>query len=438
VLEQARAGLLATVVARSDKPARMMRLRATRTMDGFTDRVLHQRVRIDSAGTVFGSFQAARTAGDFVRSGFTRDNAGAVEYFGPDAEVLLDDRFAAGYCFHLMDAARTRPNQLGLGFRPASHRDGRVDVDGALWIDTVARALVDIEFAYVGVDPRAEPFRPGGRISFREMPNGVVVIDRWSIRIVTGRIDSDSSFRPVIRSLDAAGRPIPTQRSFYGVEVLGELARASWPDGSTWSGQLGTLHLRAIDPAGRVVPGTVVRLMDTDYRGVADSTGAIEVPDLVPGPYAVMLVDPDLAVLGVDVPTSMEFTAARRWSILARLPVRAATEYVGERCRSGGDDGAGERSQALPGTAWLMGRVVDSDGQPIENAKWSLTYRDFLGDHRPVKSGDVDAEGLFQYCELHGGDSVRIGARAKGFADVSVSVVMNAQPTIVTVKMRRR
>jgi hypothetical protein len=85
-----------------------------------------------------------------------------------------------------------------------------------------------------------------------------------------------------------------------------------------------------------------------------------------------------------------------------------------------------------------MGRVVDSDGQPIENAKWSLTYRDFLGDHRPVKSGDVDAEGLFQYCELHGGDSVRIGARAKGFADVSVSVVMNAQPTIVTVKMRRR
>src|SRR5262249_35800139 len=35
LLEQARAGLLATVVARSDKPARMTRLRITRTMDGY-------------------------------------------------------------------------------------------------------------------------------------------------------------------------------------------------------------------------------------------------------------------------------------------------------------------------------------------------------------------------------------------------------------------
>src|SRR6185503_14589579 len=108
VLEQARAGLLATIVARSDKPARMMRLRAIRTMDGFTDRVIHQRVRIDSAGTTFGSFGAARNAIDFVRNGFTADSAGQTLYFGPDAEVLLDDQFASGYCFHLMDAERQR------------------------------------------------------------------------------------------------------------------------------------------------------------------------------------------------------------------------------------------------------------------------------------------------------------------------------------------
>ena len=108
VLEQARAGLLATVVARSDKPARMVRLRAIRTMDGFTDRIIHQRVTVDSAEGSIGSFGAARNASDLVRYGFTADSAGLVLYFGPDAEVLLDDRFAAGYCFH-SDGGRAKP-----------------------------------------------------------------------------------------------------------------------------------------------------------------------------------------------------------------------------------------------------------------------------------------------------------------------------------------
>src|SRR5688500_14228711 len=79
VLEQARAGLLATVVARSDKPARMTRLRATRFMDGFSERILHQRVRLDSSGTPFGSFGAARSAADFLRYGFRTDSAGREE-----------------------------------------------------------------------------------------------------------------------------------------------------------------------------------------------------------------------------------------------------------------------------------------------------------------------------------------------------------------------
>ena len=49
LLEQARAGLLATVVARSDKPARMTRLSIERWLDPETNRVMRQRVKIDSA-----------------------------------------------------------------------------------------------------------------------------------------------------------------------------------------------------------------------------------------------------------------------------------------------------------------------------------------------------------------------------------------------------
>jgi len=435
LLEQARAGLLATVVARSDKPARMMRLRAIRTMEGYSDRIIHQRVRIDS-GTTFGSFGAARSANDLVRDGFAADSAGLQVYFGPDAEVLLDDRFAAGYCFHLMDRDAHRTDQIGLGFRPASRRDGRIDVDGALWIDTVARALVDIEYRYLGVDPRAEPFGPGGRISFRTMPNGVVVIDRWTIRIVGGRGEAADALS-IVRQVMPSGQPIARERGFYGVEVSGELARATWPDGVSWEGPLGTLHLKAVDADGQPAPGTVVRLADTDYEGTADSTGAIDLPDLVPGPYAVFVIDPDLAALGITVPTSIEFVAARRWTLLTRLPVPQTEDYVGDRCRSGGDR-SGQRNRAVPGTVWLVGRVTTPNGQPVPNAKWTLRYRDALGDHRVVKDAEVGSDGIFQYCQLPRGERAVIDVRANRMTETSVSVMLTRQPTVVNVQMKPR
>jgi hypothetical protein len=436
LLEQARAGLLATVVARSDKPARMMRLRAIRTMEGYSDRIVHQRVRIDSAGSTFGSFGAARSANDLVRNGFTADSAGLIMYFGPDADVLLDDRFADGYCFHLMDRDAARANQIGLGFRPASRRNGRIDVDGALWIDTVARALVDIEYRYLGVDSRAEPFGPGGRISFRAMPNGVVVIDRWTIRIVGGRSDAADVVSSV-RQLTPSGQPIARERGFYGVEVSGELARATWPDGVSWAAPLGTLHLKAVDADGKPAPGTVVRLADTDYEGTADSTGAIELPDLVPGPYAVSVVDPELVALGITIPTPLAFVAARRWTLLTRLPVLPAEEYVSERCRTGGD-GSGQRSRVVSGTVWLLGRVTAPNGQPIADAKWTLRYRDAVGEHRVVKDADVGPDGVFQYCELPRGERAVIDFRANRMAETSVSVMLTRQPTVVNVRMKPR
>jgi hypothetical protein len=433
LLEQARAGLLATVVARSDKPARMMRLRATRTMDGYSDRVIHQRVRIDSAGTTFTSFGAARNAAEFVRNGFTADSAGATLYYGPDAEVLLDDGFSAGYCFHLMDPTRARSNQIGLGFSPAKQRGGRIDVDGALWIDTVARALVDIEYRYLGLDPRVEAFQPGGHIWFREMPNGVVVIERWLIRIVGG--NEGEHVRPLIRTLTDAGRPVQRTRDVYGVEVWGELARAVWPDGTSWAGPLGTIHLRAVDGEGKPLPGTIVRLDDTDYQAAADSAGNIELPDLVPGPYSVSIVDPALAALGITVPTPLEFTASRRWAILTRLPVPPTDGYVGDLCRSGGVDGAGVRSIWIAGNGALVGRVTTSDGRPVADARWTLRYRDFLGEHRPVKNGAVSADGTFQYCGLRRGESVIVELIAKGMEPTSVTATLSGQPEIVTVVM---
>jgi hypothetical protein len=417
LLEQARAGLLATVVARSEKPARMTRLRATRRMAGSSDRIVHQRVRIDSAGRTFGSFGAARSAVDLVTLGFTADTAGGSMYFGPDAEVLLDDGFANGYCFRVMDPDRARPNQVGLGFSPADRRRGRVDVNGALWIDTVARALVDIHYQYVGMDDRMKPFKPGGRIFFRTMPNGVVLIDQWSIRI--------------------AGVEPTGLRRLYGAEVWGELARANWPDSTTWQSSLGTLRLRLAYDDNTPATGTIVRLDDTDYQGVADSTGTVEIPDLIPGPYRVTIVDPDLASLDVAVAQPLEFTAVRDSTTVARLAVKGALEYVSQRCRAGGASLA-RGEEVIRGSAWILGRITNTDGEPIEGATWSLSYRDFLGERRIFENAAVGSDGIFQFCQLQRGETVVVDVRAKGMTDASATATLTRQPTVVNLTMKAR
>ena len=433
VLEQARAGLLATVVARSDKPARMMRLRATRFTDGVSERILHQRVRIDSAGTTFGSFGAARDAAEFLRDGFTSDTAGMTRYYGPDAEVLLDDRFSAGYCFHLAGPVRARPNQIGLGFRPPNRRDGRIDVDGTLWIDTVARALVDIEFRYLGTDPRGEAVRPGGRISFRAMPNGVVVIDRWAIRTVAGQFDAGEQREP---ASPFSNVPAVANRSFYGVEVLGELARATWEDGYTWLGPLGTLRARVVRPDGTPAAGAVVRLMDTDYAATADSNGNIGIPDLVPGPYAATTVNPELAKLGIEVDPPLEFVAARGWTIITHMTAQALRDFAEDLCR---DDVIKQLSGGeAPTGAWLIGRASTTDGTPVADAKWTLRNRAAPVERVLVNNADVGSEGIFHYCRLRLGDSVVIDVRAKGMTDTSVVIEVSRQPMIVSVAMKPR
>ena len=118
--EQARAGLLATVVAREENPARMTRLGFDKVMDGNSDRVEHMRVRTDSGDSDAASFVAAHAAQDFVRFGFSTDSGPSGAYFGPDADVLLNDAFAGAYCFELESPPRSRRGQVGLRFVPAA------------------------------------------------------------------------------------------------------------------------------------------------------------------------------------------------------------------------------------------------------------------------------------------------------------------------------
>jgi hypothetical protein len=295
LLEQARAGLLSTIVARESNPATMSLVEFERIMDGNSERIERQSVRVTSSAGRTQSFQAAMTGAVFVRDGFAHENEVGTVYFGPDAGVLLDDDFVRAYCFRIQDPERERRDQVGLRFYRADGARGRVDVDGTLWIDTIARALRDIDYRFVGVErPRGAP-EPGGYVSFHEMPNGMVLIDRWGLRLMGANVDTMGRARTAPRV------------TYYARDVGGETARATWPDGSAWTAKLGTLLLHVVDRDGQPAFGVVLKLEDTDYRATPDAHGMVEIPDLLPGPYTVLFVDSS----GAALPAGLTFVAAR-------------------------------------------------------------------------------------------------------------------------------
>lgn len=363
LLQQVRMALFATVLAHSQSSATMSRLLYDRRLDSRTGRILSQSVRTRVTSATSEAFSAERSASAFGREGFLRDSSGFHSYLGPDAETLVDDAFASKYCFRITAPDRSRPRQVGLGFEPVEREDGRIDIVGTVWVDTLTRVLQDLTFRYVGLDRETSALAPEGRLSFRELPNGVVIIDQWSLRL--------------------AGEGGGTTS-----EIGGEIARATWPGGYSWGAPLGTIRLHAVDNQGRPAAASMVQLIDTDYQLTTDSTANVVLTDLLPGPYSASVRDPRLATLGVPSTKSIRFTAVRDSTVDARFEVETADDFVRKRC-----------GQEMPaaGKGWVLGRAVTTGGAPVKEARWSI--RDEFGTML-VEDAKVDAEGMFQWCQL--------------------------------------
>jgi hypothetical protein len=385
--EQARAGLLATVVAREANPATLHRLGFERTIDGYSDRITRFLVASDSVSGVAKSFLAASSAAEFVKSGFAKDSAGTRIVFAPDADVLLDGAFADGYCFSVADASRARPHEVGLAFGAADRQQGRVDIAGTLWVDTVARALRDVEFRYVGLIARADAFRPGGVISFRQMTNGVVLIDRWYLRNVAATQDTIHD----LRVLDGDNRRVRDR--LYAVENGGEIVSAAWPDGQTWHAALGAIQLHVVTARGRPATGTVIALAGTPYRATADTSGNVVIADLLPGPYSVEVLEPRLARIGISIPTSLTFVATRDSTLHMTTTTPTAEEFVKGKCV------AAAKRFAVGDSVFILGRVATSDGKPIAEAKVTGAVKLKSGGWRWMPGGlTTGTDGIFQVC----------------------------------------
>lgn len=402
LIEQVRAGLLASVVTREQNPAAMTRLTYERTFEN-GPREPSQSVFLDSATRQTQSFRAARGAATYVQSGFYVEVDGEGYFDAPDAETLLDDAFAAGYCFRVMPRDRSRPREVGLGFEPAARRPGRVDVDGALWIDTVSRELRGMEFRYIGLNRAIEAMEPGGEIIFRTLPNGMVIVERWQLRLIGARVDTVASTRA------GMARVVPR---YFEVHSGGELASADWRDGTQWRAPLGAATGEARWRTGEPAAGVTLVLTGTPFRATADSAGRFAFRGLLPGTYKVAVLDEPLRSIGLSVPTVHRIGSARDSTEVAfTLPTRA--DVVADGCRAAGPFDPTSR-------AFVLGRAMRSDGTPIEYATWDVRIQTPEGWMDLATNGRTGSDGLMPLCSgLRRGVEIELIVRSpEGLTDV--------------------
>jgi hypothetical protein len=444
LLEQARAGLLASVVERDGSPARLVRLAFDRSIDAASGRIVRHSVRIDSSGATTASFVASHTAGEFARRGFMRDSAGVQHFYGPDADVLLDDAFATAYCFRLA-ADTARPTEIGLAFEAADRRRGRVDVDGTLWVDTVARALRDVEFHFVGLPDEIMRLEPGGMTGFREVRPGIVLVDRWSLRLV-GTTVGTTFYVAQGEHTDSLMRS-----SHYLREAGGVLARATWPDGYAWRAPLGSLHGRATrldgSPAAgvelalvgaRYHKGEIVASASTPYSATVDANGSFGIQDLISGPYAIVVLEPRFTPLGYEMPAAVDFSIAGDSAVTTPVSVPTAEQFVHARCRD-------RSGLAAADSIMVFGRVMTASGTPIYgvdlDAAWNLAtepaaWFGAASFHRTA------TDGLFFMCQqpLRDGvlgDTLWLSARYESRPLFDARVPVTGTLTVVPLQVRR-
>lgn len=269
---------------------------------------------------------------DLVEGGWVVRQDGGDRYFAPDAHVLLSDEFLDSHCMQLRARNESHPDLVGLAFRPIRMRSRRARIQGVLWLSRETGGLEWLEFGYLNLPGLAEEVRNeqiGGRVDFRNLPNGAWIVSRWYVRMplvveegttmdlrqLGGMIELR---RPRLRGIaEEGGRVIAVRTGASGAwayvdrggVIAGRVARADSED--------------VMEPGGQVAIVGVGVVMDVDPDG---RFGIAGLPD---GVYRLAHLRPSLRGLDrdhvlADVPvrggdtTTVRLRAAEPNAVLAR------------------------------------------------------------------------------------------------------------------------
>jgi hypothetical protein len=147
---------------------------------------------------------------DLVLGGFVQQVSGAVQYYGPDAEVMLSTEFLRRHCFHLAEGGDS--GLVGLEFEPVD--EARVtDIAGTMWLDASSSELRRLDFRYENLDLPVDTRALGGTVEFTRLPSGAWIVQHWAIRVPV--------IEPGPPRRSSSGRTLPPRRVLAGIDEGG-------------------------------------------------------------------------------------------------------------------------------------------------------------------------------------------------------------------------
>jgi carboxypeptidase family protein len=258
----------------------------------------------DTAGSSVQPFFSAPLrqlqANGFIQT--SGENEDSVQYYAPDAEVLLSGAFLDTHCFRVADHPDSA-GLVGLAFEPVRGRR-TTDVKGVLWLDRATSELRWLDYGYTNAPLPGPDGVPGGRIDFRRLPNASWIVSRWQVRMPFEEI------HPIRNPADPTPPPTLTVREKVGEVVdvltrLGQRVDMNPPQYATLEGVVYDSTRRA------PLAGARVFLSGTPHEAVTDSAGRFVLAELREGTYTLSFAAPRLDTLGY-VPLPQQVTLAAR------------------------------------------------------------------------------------------------------------------------------
>jgi hypothetical protein len=381
--DQARAGLLGTVVAEATNQVTATTLIYQRRLTPY-DHLVRRQIVEERSGTVDRSFSAVEPSRLIARGYLDEDSTGRT-FHGPDAVTLLDETFTTTHCFGTQTADADHRGQIGLTFTPIPARDTVVDVAGVIWLDSSGTALRSLEFTYTALEPAALRANVGGRTGFRTMSNGVVFVDRWSLTLPVMSAVLGGGLPAVNPTRGKSRRMANTQVRVAEIEEVGGVVmNAAWRDSTTWraplTGITGIVRESGIDSP---VPGAIVSLDGSDDVTLSNRDGEYMLAPVLPGRYMLSVLDTSLRNHASPRRTSRAVDVGVDELVRVAPRVESFVGVVADVCQ-------GRRDARI-----ITGRVTSAT--PLSNARIRAAWASPAGDSATTDAR-LDDRGRFLMC----------------------------------------
>jgi hypothetical protein len=403
VWEEARKVLWGTVLSSEEVPLRAEWITYTRVTDSSGRFVREQRVHHEQQSTrrAFRSI----SADSLSRVGYVVEESDGLRFHAPDADVLLDERFAGTHCFGLRDSLALSTRLVGLTFSPAQRRRSVHDIEGTMWFDDATAQLRALDFAYTNLPPVAPQHRGGGRIEFELFAETGWMVRSWYARL------------PVLVAPPATGARGTSQTRTGRVDLVvdrhavsgGDLRWVSRNDSTLLMRQLPMLRLQLVagtNPAD--FTGGTVYVVGTNLQGVVGLSGVVEIGPLPEGQYRVQIAANDADSLPAP-PVERLVTISSAESVQT-IVMPDRHQITASLCT---------KDSTTMGSALLRGTVLDDAGVAAKGTIVRVTF--LRTDARAIRAGvvgkvettretSVDERGYWQLCGVPRDTDLRVEA----------------------------